>query len=93
MKAQLRRLHSPDAPDLAAFHPDRPDWRLLVQAMVGEVDCPIKLVIAPTVSLSDLYPRGSITADVLVIYRQGQDGALRPVEALLLNWRPEVGQP
>src|SRR5262245_39386521 len=36
MKAELRRLHSPDAPDLGSFVPANPEnFGLLMQAMIG----------------------------------------------------------
>ena len=37
MKAELRALHSPDVDDLKSWHPDRSDWGILVQLLVGPV--------------------------------------------------------
>ena len=39
MRAQLKRLHSPDVWDLKSFKPDGP-FSILVEAMAGPVDAP-----------------------------------------------------
>ncbi len=40
MNAELRRIYSPDAADLALWRPDGPSWSLLLQLMVGPADAP-----------------------------------------------------
>lgn len=40
MNAELRRIHSPDAVDLAVWRPDGPSWSLHLQLMVGPAGAP-----------------------------------------------------